>query len=154
MLITVPCRPRSELLRAPDHCSVLGEVNFTNCPLAGRVVIGIRMGIVRPEQAKLQEPLGAFGKRVAGVALLPGGRCPRCTSSMIKCTSASPASAHHVRNKIKALPFGSARTAGQNLVESCSTYMKNHSRLENPSDDLSACNRAFAVIKGSGPKLN
>ena len=26
MLITVPCRPRSELLRAPDHCSVLGEV--------------------------------------------------------------------------------------------------------------------------------
>ena len=103
MLITVPCRPRSELLRAPDHCSVLGEVNFTNCPLAGRVVIGIRMGIVRPEQAKLHEPLGAFGKRVAGVALLPGGRCPRCTSSMIKCTSASPASAHHVRNKIKAL---------------------------------------------------
>ena len=103
MLITVPCRPLSELLQAPDHCSVLGEVNFTNCPLAGRVVIGIRMGIVRPEQAKLQEPLGAFGKRVAGVALLPGGRCPRCTSSMIKCTSASPASAHHVRNKIKAL---------------------------------------------------
>ena len=103
MLITVPCRPLSELLQAPDHCSVLGEVNFTNCPLAGRVVIGIRMGIVRPEQAKLQEPLGAFGKRVAGVALLPGGRCPCCTSSMIKCTSASPASAHHVRNKIKAL---------------------------------------------------
>ena len=103
MLITVPCRPLSELLQAPDHCSVLGEVNFTNCPLAGRVVIGIRMGIVRPEQAKLQEPLGAFGKRVAGVALLPGGRCPRCTSSMIKCTSASPASAHHVRNKINAL---------------------------------------------------
>ena len=28
------------------------------------------MGIVRPEQAKLQEPLGAFGKRVVGVALL------------------------------------------------------------------------------------
>ena len=51
-------------------------------------------------------------------------------------------------------PFGSARTAGQNLVESCSTYMKNHSRLENPSDDLSACNRAFAVIKISGPKLS
>ena len=37
--------------------SYLGEVNFTNCPLAGRVVIGIRMGIVRPEQAKLHELL-------------------------------------------------------------------------------------------------
>ena len=70
MLIAVPCRPLSELLQAPDHCSVLGEVNFTNCPLAGRVVIGIRMGVVRPEQGKLQEPLGAFGKRVARVALL------------------------------------------------------------------------------------
>ena len=68
MLITVPCRPLSELLQAPDHCSVLGEVNFTKCPLAGRVVIGIRMGVVRPEQGKLQEPLGYFGKRVARLA--------------------------------------------------------------------------------------
>ena len=35
MLITVPCPPRSELLRAPDHCSVLREVNFTNFLLLG-----------------------------------------------------------------------------------------------------------------------
>ena len=70
MLITVPCRPRSELLRAPDHGSVLREVNFTNCPLDGRVVGGIRMGVVRREQGKLQEPLGYFGKRVARVVLL------------------------------------------------------------------------------------
>ena len=62
MLITVPCRPRSELLRAPDHCSVLVELNFTNCPLAGRVVIGIRMGVVRPEQGELQDPFGYLGK--------------------------------------------------------------------------------------------
>ena len=84
-----------ELLQAPDHCSVLGEVNLTNCPLAGRVVIEIRMGVVRPEQGKLQEPLGYFGKRVARLALFRC-KCPRCTSGMIKCTSASPASSHHI----------------------------------------------------------
>jgi hypothetical protein len=83
------------LLQAPDHCSVLGQVNFTNCPLAGRVVIEIRMGVVRPEQGKLQEPLGYFGKRVARLALFRC-KCPRCTSGMFKCTSASPASTHHI----------------------------------------------------------
>ena len=60
---------------------------FTNCPLAGRVVVGIRMGVVRPEQGKLQEPLVYFGKRVARLALFRC-KCPRCTSGMIKCTSA------------------------------------------------------------------
>ena len=83
------------LLQATDHCSVLGQVNFTNCPLAGRVVIEIRMGVVRPEQGKLQEPLGYFGKRVARLALFRC-KCPRCTSGMFKCTSASPASTHHI----------------------------------------------------------
>ena len=57
--------------------------NSTNCPLAGRVVVGIRMGVVRPEQGKLQEPLAYFGKRVARLALFRC-KCPRCTSSMIK----------------------------------------------------------------------
>mgnify|MGYP003313895102 CR=1 FL=1 len=70
MLITVPCRPRSELLRAPDHCSVLGEVNFTNCPLAGRVVGGIRMGVVRPEQGKLQDAVGLFWEKSCKISIV------------------------------------------------------------------------------------
>ena len=59
MLTPLSFCPRSELLSAPDRCL---RITQSYCPLAGRFVGGIRMGVVRPEQGELQDPFGYLGK--------------------------------------------------------------------------------------------
>ena len=96
MLTPLSFCPRSELLSAPDRCL---RITQSYCPLAGRFVGGIRMGVVRREQGKLQEPLGYFGKRVARVVLLLCQVPPvHIEHDQVHISSliTRPASAHHV----------------------------------------------------------
>ena len=73
------------------------------------------MGVVRPVQGKLQEALDYFGKRVARLALFRC-KCPRCTSGVIKCTSAK-ALAPRLNQRPQSTPWYLLRVSKTKAVE-------------------------------------